>query len=71
MKDRLRYRSDDRPRLKVFRECRNLIREVDGYVWDPKRRDPTPVKKHDHSADALRYLIMGVREWAQIQTARE
>lgn len=66
VKDRLRYRSDGRPRLKVFRECRNLIREVEGYVWDPKRRDASPVKKADHAMDAIRYLTMGVREWGQI-----
>jgi TusA-related sulfurtransferase len=66
VKDRLRYRSDQRPRLKVFRECRNLIREFEGYVWDPRRRDSAPVKKADHALDALRYLVMGVREWGSI-----
>ncbi|HET6457264.1 MAG TPA: terminase family protein [Nitrosopumilaceae archaeon] len=41
-------------------ECKNLIREVEGYVWDSKkaeRGEDEPVKKDDHSIDALRYAI--------------
>jgi hypothetical protein len=63
VKNRLRVQSDGRPRLKVFRSCVNLIREIEGYVWDPRRRDPTPVKKKDHAADAMRYLVVGTEEW--------
>lgn len=63
VRNRLRVQSDGRPRLKVFRSCENLIRELEGYVWDPRRKDPTPVKKKDHAADALRYLVVGVEEW--------
>jgi hypothetical protein len=69
IKERLRIRGDERPRLKVFKPtpehagCPNLIRELQGYVWDPNRRDEAPVKKHDHAPDALRYMVMGIREW--------
>lgn len=63
VKDRLRLRGDFRPRLKVFRTCTNLIREMRGYVWDPQRKDEQPLKKDDHSPDALRYLCTGLIEY--------
>lgn len=69
VKERMRIRGDERPRLKIFRPthghpgCPNLIRELQGYVWDPMRKDEVPVKKHDHAPDALRYMVMGIREW--------
>lgn len=62
IKDRLRLHRDNRPRLKISRACANLIREFPGYVWDPKRRDEVPVKRDDHALDALRYLVMGLRQ---------
>jgi PBSX family phage terminase large subunit len=46
--------------LFVCQECKNTIREIEGYVWDPKaaaRGDDEPLKKDDHSVDALRYAI--------------
>jgi len=39
--------------------CPNLIREIEGYVWDPKKSAQgidEPVKKADHAIDCLRYL---------------
>jgi len=38
--------------------CTNLIREIQGYVWDPKKTalgKDAPIKKNDHCVDALRY----------------
>lgn len=46
--------------LFVLEGCKNLIRELETYVWDKKkaeRGDDEPVKKNDHAVDALRYAI--------------
>jgi len=46
--------------LYVLAECKNLIREIEGYVWDTKKSqqgEDEPVKKADHAVDALRYCI--------------
>lgn len=46
--------------LYVLKDCPNLIREIEGYVWDSKKSaqgDDEPVKKADHAVDALRYAI--------------
>ncbi len=49
-------------KLKIHESCRALIKEMMTYIWDPKAiedhgRDK-PIKQHDHSLDALRYLAM-------------
>jgi PBSX family phage terminase large subunit len=46
--------------LVVCRECTNLIREIESYVWDSKaaiKGEDIPLKKWDHAIDALRYCI--------------
>jgi PBSX family phage terminase large subunit len=46
--------------LFVLKDCKNLIREIQNYVWDTKKSkqgDDEPVKKADHAIDALRYCI--------------
>ncbi len=46
--------------LYVLDKCPNLIREIEGYVWDTKKSeqgDDEPVKKADHGVDALRYAV--------------
>ena len=46
--------------LYICSECKNTIREIEGYVWDPKASSKgidVPLKKDDHSCDALRYAI--------------
>lgn len=46
--------------LYVCDECKNTIREIEGYVWDPKAADKgydQPLKKDDHAVDALRYVM--------------
>jgi len=46
--------------LFVMDECENVIREMESYVWDPKAADrgyDEPLKKDDHSMDALRYCL--------------
>jgi len=44
----------------ICSECTNTIREIETYVWDPKSADKgydEPLKKDDHSVDALRYAL--------------
>lgn len=46
--------------LYVCSECKNTIREIEGYVWDPKAAErgiDAPLKKNDHSTDCLRYAL--------------
>lgn len=46
--------------LYIMAECKNLIREIQNYVWDSKKSKQgldEPVKKADHAVDALRYAI--------------
>lgn len=50
----------NRGTLVICKECKNTIREIEGYVWDTKsaeRGKDEPVKKDDHAVDALRYII--------------
>lgn len=46
--------------LYVCKDCPNLIREIEGYVWDSKKSEKgedEPIKRGDHAVDALRYCI--------------
>ena len=45
-------------RLKISEKCENLIKEINGYVWDDKASDERPKKENDHACDALRYGVM-------------
>lgn len=50
--------------LYICDDCPNTIREMQSYVWDPKaaeRGRDEPLKKDDHSVDALRYAIASHR----------
>jgi hypothetical protein len=47
-------------RLKVSRDCQDLIRESQLYRYDPERPSELPVDADNHAADALRYLITGL-----------
>ena len=42
--------------IKISPECTNLIKELQGYVWDETAADDRPVKINDHAADDLRYF---------------
>lgn len=44
-----------KPRLYVFSNCVNLIREIKGYFWG---EGDVPKKRDDHALDELRYFIM-------------
>jgi PBSX family phage terminase large subunit len=56
-------------RLRVHGSCKGLLDEFPTYSWDPKAADrgiEQPLKKGDHSLDALRYGLMGSRHiWQQ------
>lgn len=46
--------------LLICSECKNLIREVQGYVWDSKKAKlgiDAPLKTADHAIDAMRYAL--------------
>lgn len=49
-------------RLKVFRSCKNLIDEFETYHWQEGK--DKPFKENDHCQDALRYLVMGLSDYA-------
>lgn len=45
-------------RLKVHRRCKNLVAEIENYLWNIKASEngkEQPVKQFDHGCDALRY----------------
>ncbi len=50
---------DGPPKLFVFSNCVNMIREFKGYFWGD---GDTPVKKDDHAMDELRYYICSLGE---------
>lgn len=46
--------------LFVLDKCKNLIREIQGYVWcdrAAKKGEDAPVKQNDHAIDCVRYCI--------------
>lgn len=46
--------------LLIYSRCTNLIREIEGYVWDRKKSEKgedAPKKHNDHAVDALRYVV--------------
>ena len=58
--------------LVICRQCENLIKEIEGYVWDSKSAklgEDKPVKQRDHAIDALRYAIFS--HWGQKASLKE
>ena len=45
-------------KLTISPKCKNLLSELDSYVWNEVTEKP--IKKDDHAADALRYLTYGL-----------
>lgn len=46
--------------LFIMRNCKNLIAEIENYVWDDRKSkegEDAPVKKGDHAVDGLRYVL--------------
>ena len=44
-------------KIKILSSLRNLIKELQGYVWDDKALEDKPLKENDHACDAMRYFI--------------
>lgn len=42
-------------KLRIFKNCVNLIRELKGYFWG---NSDAPIKRDDHALDELRYYLM-------------
>lgn len=58
--------------LKICRSCKNLIQEMQSYVWDSKKSEKgldQPIKAHDHAIDATRYVIF--THWGEKKDLRE
>ncbi len=47
------------PKLFIFANCTNMIREIKGYFWG---NDDKPVKRDDHAMDELRYYVCSLGE---------
>lgn len=65
VKQRLMLASDGFPRLMIFRNCVNLIRELTAYRWKETKNEDVnspevPLDKDDHGPDALRYMVMSL-----------
>ena len=43
--------------IKISDKCENLIKEMQGYVWDDTAEEDRPVKVADHLCDAMRYFV--------------
>lgn len=51
--------------LQIHDACTNTIREIENYIWNPKKSgkgDPKeqPLKRNDHAMDCLRYMCFGL-----------
>ena len=49
------FKGNGKPRIYIFRNCVNLIRELKSYFWGD---DDVPKKKDDHALDEMRYYLM-------------
>jgi hypothetical protein len=60
VREYLEWNDSDKPepRLKIFENCKNLIRTLPMLVHSEKRPEDLDTKQEDHSADALRYGLM-------------
>lgn len=59
--------------LRIHRDCAGLLDELPGYVWSEDaaaRGEDRPVKRDDHSVDALRYAVHSIaHEWRPLLAA--
>ena len=60
----LKVQDDGKPRLFIFKNCVNTIREMAGYRWaegtENKDAKDEPLKVNDHTCDCVRYGVYGV-----------
>lgn len=50
------------PGIYIFNNCKNLIRELKGYMWG---ENEIPKKINDHALDELRYFVMSLPKTGQ------
>lgn len=66
VKNRIAKAGDGKPRLFVFRSCKNILTEFGSYEWlaNPNggNQKDAPKKENDHAMDALRYMVVAVNE---------
>ena len=59
----LKVQGNGKPRLYIFNDCKNTMREMAGYKWaegtDKKDAKDEPMKLNDHTCDCIRYAIYG------------
>jgi len=64
VKARLAKQADGRPRLFIFENCVNTLKEIGMYRWNQSKEGRNekeePVKEADHAMDALRYMVMEI-----------
>ena len=46
-----------RGKIRISPDCKNWIREAQGYVWDENSSEDKPVKVNDHAMDDTRYFV--------------
>ena len=46
--------------IKVYRSCKDAIREFGLYRWDEKSTEDKPIKENDHAMDDIRYFTMTI-----------
>ena len=54
--------------IKIAPALKNLITELQGYVWDDRASEEAPLKVNDHACDALRYFVKTMRIVSDIDT---
>lgn len=47
--------------IKIFRACKECVREFQSYVWDDSSTEDRPIKDFDHLMDAIRYFVNTMR----------
>jgi phage terminase large subunit-like protein len=63
VKEWLQLDAEGKPKLLIFKECTNLIKEFRLYRWDKNIKHDRPMKQHDHALDSLRYEIMQFKRY--------
>jgi len=60
----LKVQDNGKPRLFIFKTCKNTIKEISGYKWaegtETKDAKDEPFKVNDHACDCVRYAIYGI-----------
>ena len=54
--------------VKITAACKDLRRELQGYVWDDSDGEDKPKKVNDHACDALRYKVKTTRIASALNT---